>query len=82
MFIDHESKGTPGVKMGGGKRLRGSGAKGDCADVILSLDYRDGVVVFEHSKPRHTKRLDPFGIEIVDVPGNGIIVREMERETA
>lgn len=81
MVVDHESKGTPGVKMRGGKRLRGSGAKGDCADVILSLDYQDGVVLFEHSKPRHTKRLDPFGIEIVDFAPNGIVVREMQMET-
>jgi hypothetical protein len=73
MLIDHEGKGIAGIHQYGSKRLRGSGAKGDAVDQILSLDYQDGQLLFEHSKARYQKRHDPFLIEISDVP-NGIKV--------
>ena len=73
MLIDHEGKGIAGVHQYGSKRLRGSGAKGDAADQIISLDWQDGQLLFEHSKARYQRRHDPFLIEITDVP-NGIKV--------
>lgn len=78
LFIDHEGKGVPGVKLSGSKRLRGSGAKGDAVDMVFSVQMVEGVTMFEHSKVRDTKRLDPFAIEIVDV-ANGVMVRELQR---
>jgi len=74
MFIDHEGKGVAGIHMSGSKRVRGSGGKGDAVDQMISLDEQDGMVIFEHSKPRYTKRHKPFIIEITDAPG-GIIVK-------
>lgn len=74
MFIDHEGKGVAGIHMSGSKRVRGTGGKGDAVDQMISLDEQDGVVIFEHSKPRYTRRHKPFIIEISDV-SNGIIVK-------
>ncbi len=82
MFIDHEGKGVPGVRLGGSKRLRGSGAKGDAVDMVFSVQKVENVTMFEHSKVRDTRWIEPFGIEIVDVAQNQIAVREMEREAA
>ncbi len=76
LFIDHENKGQAGVAMAPGKRTRGSGAKLDAADQGFSLDEQDGIVVFQHSKRRHTKRYPDFPIEIIDQNG-GIIVKAM-----
>src|SRR5581483_5364106 len=81
LFIDHEGKGVPGVKLSGSKRLRGSGAKGDAVDMVFSVQAVEGVVMFEHSKVRDTRRIDPFPIEIVDV-SNGVVVRELQRINA
>jgi RecA-family ATPase len=69
MLIDHEGKGIAGIHQYGSKRLRGSGAKGDAADQIISLDWQDNQLLFEHSKARYQRRHDPFKIEIQDVVG-------------
>jgi hypothetical protein len=66
IFIDHENKGQVGVEMHGSKRLRGSGAKGDAADVLLSLNEREGVLVLEHSKARYSKKFKPMAVSIDD----------------
>lgn len=73
MFIDHEGKGVAGIHMSGSKRVRGTGGKGDAVDQMISLDEQDGIVIFEHSKPRYTKKHKPFSIEIQDVQ-NGVRV--------
>ncbi len=63
LCIDHERKDDFGVA--GGKRLRGSGAKGDAVDTILSLNEdKDGKVFLEHSKNRYGRKQAPFGIEL------------------
>ena len=76
MFIDHEGKGVAGIHQSGSKRLRGTGGKGDAVDQMISLDEQDGMVIFEHSKPRYTRRHKPFIIEIVD-SSNGILVKNV-----
>src|SRR5260221_1707468 len=74
MLVDHETKGSAQYHQAGNKRLRGSGAKGDAVDQVISLDWQDGVLLFEHSKARYQKKHESFKIEIEDVQ-NGIIVR-------
>jgi archaellum biogenesis ATPase FlaH len=69
MLVDHEGKGIAGIHQQGSKRLRGSGAKGDAVDSMISLDWQNGDLLFEHSKPRYQKKHDPFKIEIQDVSG-------------
>lgn len=73
LCIDHERKDTEGG-LSGGKRLRGSSAKGDAVDTILSLNEEKGAVFLEHSKSRYSKKQAPFGIEIVD-QNDGLIVK-------
>lgn len=77
MFVDHERKQQAGMNSTGGQRLRGSGAKGDSVDVIISLDKKEDMLILEHSKARYSKRLDPFVIDILDVP-NGVVVKKRE----
>lgn len=74
MLVDHETKGSAQYHQAGNKRLRGSGAKGDAVDQVISLDWQDKQLLFEHSKARYQKKYRSFTIEIVDVP-NGIVVR-------
>lgn len=74
MLIDHETKGSAQYHQAGNKRLRGSGAKGDAADGVISLDYQDGILLFEHSKSRYSRKHESFSINIEDV-SNGIIIR-------
>lgn len=75
MLVDHEGKGVAGIHQYGSKRLRGSGAKGDAVDQIISLDWQDNTLLFEHSKARYQKRHDTFAIEIQDINnGTGIKV--------
>lgn len=74
MMIDHETKGSAQYHQAGNKRLRGSGAKGDAVDQVISLDWQDGTLLFEHSKARYQKKYKSFTIDIGDVP-NGIVVR-------
>lgn len=76
LFIDHENKGQLGVKIVASKRTRGSGAKLDAADQGFSLDEQEGIVIFQHSKRRYTKRHPDFPIEMVDMNG-GVVVRAM-----
>lgn len=77
LCIDHERKDTIGLESSGGKRLRGSSAKGDAVDCILSLNEKDGIVFMEHSKSRYSKRQQPLITTIEDV-SNGIVVRAKE----
>jgi len=74
LFIHHENKGTPGVQLSGGKRVRGSSAHGDAVDQIISLNEKDGVVFLEHSKRRYTKKHPDFAISIEE-NSSGFIVR-------
>ncbi len=74
MLVDHETKGSVQYHQAGNKRLRGSGAKGDSVDQVISLDYQDGILLFEHSKARYQKKHQSFTLEIGDVQ-NGIVVR-------
>ncbi len=77
MFVDHERKQQAGMNSTGGQRLRGSGAKGDSVDAILSLDKKEDCLIFEHSKARYSKRMEPFIIDILDVP-SGVVVKKRE----
>lgn len=75
LIIDHENKGLAGLEMHGSKRLRGSGAKGDAADVLLSLNEKDSLLVLEHSKARYTKRIRPMVVNINDTDDYGTLVQ-------
>lgn len=79
MFVDHERKQQAGMNSTGGQRLRGSGAKGDSVDAILSLDKKEDTLIMEHSKARYSKRLEPFVIDILDV-ANGVVVKKREMQ--
>jgi hypothetical protein len=74
LAIDHERKDVMGQESSGGKRLRGSGAKGDAVDTLICLNERDGVVFFEQSKNRYGRREKPFSIVMEEV-SNGLIIR-------
>lgn len=74
MLVDHETKGSAQYHQAGNKRLRGSGAKGDAVDQVISLDYQDGILLFEHSKARYQRKHQSFKIDIEDV-SNGIVVK-------
>lgn len=76
LCIDHEKKDTVGLESTGGKRLRGSSAKGDAVDTILSLNEKNGVVFLEHAKSRFGRKHQPFSIGIQDVVG-GLVVKNL-----
>lgn len=68
LFIDHEGKGFPGLPLqAGGKRLRGSSAKGDAIDTMLSLKRTDKHLVLEHSKARFYKPVETIAVSIDDI---------------
>lgn len=70
LFIDHEGKGLPDVQQDGGHRLRGSSAKGDAADVVMSLRKDKNCLIVEHSNPRYGKPIANFVISVDDVGEN------------
>lgn len=73
LFIDHERKSftMPGMPtQAGGQRLRGSSAKGDAIDTMISLKKENDRLVFEHSKARFHKPVDTIAISIDDVGHN------------
>lgn len=74
LAIDHEAKGSPGVDLAGGKRLRGSGAKGDAVDTLLALNETNGMTFVECAKSRYSRRHAPFIISI-DPCSEGVVVR-------
>jgi len=73
LFIDHESKSLINLKTGkdykmsGGKRLRGSSAKGDSVDTMLSLSHSDKYLILEHSKARFYTPVKPIALSIDDI---------------
>lgn len=73
LFIDHERKSfsAPGIPVqAGGQRLRGSSAKGDAIDTMVSLKVENNRLQFEHSKARFHKPVDTIAISIDDIGHN------------
>lgn len=80
VFIDHERKSfsAPGIPIqAGGQRLRGSSAKGDAIDTMVSLKHQDNRLIFEHSKARFARPVDTIAISIDDIDHNSTKVRAL-----
>ncbi|MCK5017957.1 MAG: AAA family ATPase, partial [Candidatus Peribacteraceae bacterium] len=75
VFADHEGKGNPKDKgFQASHRLRGSSAKGDAADTVLSMSKRDMHLYVEHTKARYFKALPKFVVGINDLSPQATVV--------
>lgn len=75
LFADHEGKGNPKDKgFQASHRLRGSSAKGDAADTVISMAKKGPHLVVEHTKARYYKPVPKFASSITDLTDASTVV--------
>lgn len=78
IFADHEGKGNPKDKgFQASHRLRGSSAKGDATDTVISITKKEPHLIVEHTKARFYKPIPRFAASIDDISDGATIVRNI-----